>query len=61
MGIFSKILAFIRYILPFTKSTVKDLKSVLEAVEGGIEMMEKHEGYPFTFTKRLVKEAKDTA
>ena len=57
----SSIIAFLRYILPWTKSTVKDLKAVLEAVEGGIEMMEKQEGYPFTFTKRLVKEAKDTA
>ena len=61
MIILTKTLSFLRYILPFTKSTVKDLKVVLEAVEGGIEMMEKQEGYPFTFTKRLVKEAKDTA
>ena len=56
----SDVLAFLRYILPFTKSTVKDLKVVLEAVDGGMEMLEKHEGYPFLFTKSRIKEAKNS-
>lgn len=56
----SSILAFIRYILPWTKSTVKDLKVVLEAVEGGIEALERDAMYPFDYTKKRIAEAKDS-
>lgn len=60
MKFLSSLLAFLRYILPWTKSTVKDLKVVLGAIEEGIEALERDAQYPFDYTKKRILEAKDS-
>jgi hypothetical protein len=60
MNTLSSIIAFIRYILPWTKSTVKDLKVVLGAIEEGIEALERDAQYPFDYTKKRIVEAKES-
>ena len=60
MNLLSKALAFLRFILPWTKSTVKDLKVVLSTVEASLDMLEHSTQYPFEDTRKKLKEAEDT-
>ncbi len=58
MNILKKLWKFLLFILPMTRSTLKDAKEILTYVDGGLELLEKQSSWNLTNHRAALEQLK---